>query len=58
MQIEMSLEEARELKDLTSEIVANLKYIEANKPSDTSLAEILESTTSIAANLKYIEENQ
>lgn len=54
MQAEMSLEEARELAELTSAIVSNLKFIEDHRPSERSLAATLESTSEIVANLQLI----
>ncbi len=49
-----SLEDAKELADLTSRIVANLKVIEED---DADLDGLLEQTTAIVANLKFIEDS-
>lgn len=49
----MSLEEARELAELTTRIVKNLEKIHADP---TDLDDTLEKTTGIVANLKAIEE--
>ncbi len=47
-------EELREMAELTSSIVTNLKYIEENGGVDETFEA---QTSNIAANLKYIEEN-
>jgi hypothetical protein len=49
-----SLEEARELAELTDRIVANLKAIDEN---NNDLEALLEQTGFLAADLKYIEES-
>jgi hypothetical protein len=49
-----SLEDARELAELTDRIVTNLEAIEEN---DNNLEALLEPTGSSACNLKYIEDS-
>jgi len=49
-----SLEDARELAELTDRIVANLEAIDEN---DNDLEALLERTSTITCNLKYIEES-
>ena len=49
-----SLEDARELGELTDRIVANLKTIAEN---DNELDGLFQQTSNIVANLKFIEES-
>lgn len=51
----LTLDEARELAELTTRIVKNLEKINADS---TDLDDVLERTTGIVANLKAIEDAQ
>ena len=51
----MSLEEARELAELTTTIADNLKAIEHSDVFTNDLDDMLEKTTEIVQNLKHIE---
>jgi hypothetical protein len=51
----LTLDEARELAELTTKIVKNLEKINADS---TDLDDVLERTTGIVANLKAIEDAQ
>jgi hypothetical protein len=54
----MTLDEAQKLEEVTSAIVANLRFIEEHCPSTENLAQLNEETSEIAANLKFIEEHE
>jgi hypothetical protein len=53
--MELTLQEARELKTLTDQIVENLRVIAEDSPSDAELRELLATTGAIVENMKQIE---
>jgi hypothetical protein len=56
--MELSIQQARELAELTDRIVTNLKAIDDDGSTEDSLKEMYETTDRIAGNLQAIAESQ